>query len=59
METLDVQWIDCEKNYYIFFCELLILMKDLTSVALSATIMSNVLKAIYMRQKKKETILGW
>ena len=59
METLDVQWIDCEKNYYIFFCELLILMKGLTSVALSATIMSNVLKAIYMRQKKKETILGW
>ena len=59
METLDVQWIDCEKNYYIFFYELLILMKGLTSVALSATIMSNVLKAIYMRQKKKETILGW
>ena len=56
METLDVQWIDCEKNYYIYFYELLILMKGLMSVALSATIMSNVLKAIYMRQKKKETI---
>ena len=59
METLDVQWIDCEKNYYIFFCELLILMKGLMYVALSSTIISNILKTIYVKQKQKETILGW
>ena len=29
------------------------------SIALSATIMSNILKKIYMMQKQKETILGW
>ena len=33
-------------------------MIDLTSVALSTTIMSNILKTIYMKQKQKETILG-
>ena len=54
-----MQWIDCEKNYYIFFYELLTLMIGVTSVALSATIMSNILKTIYMKQKQKETILGW
>ena len=59
MESLNVDWIDCEKNYYIFFYELLILMTGLTSVALSATIMSNILKTIYMKHKQKETILGW
>ena len=54
-----MQWIDCEKKYYIFFHELLILMIGLTSVALLATTMSNILKIIYMKQKQKETILGW
>ena len=34
-------------------------MIGLTSVALSATIMWNILKTIYMKQKQKETILGW
>ena len=56
---MNVQWIDCEKNYYTFFYELLTLMTGLTSVELSATIMSNILKTIYMKQKQKETILGW
>ena len=49
LESLNVQWIDCEKNYYIFFYELLILMKGLTSVGLSATIISNILKTIYLK----------
>ena len=56
---MNVQWIDYEKNYYTFFYELLILMTGLTSVELSATIISNILKTIYMKQKQKETILGW
>ena len=51
--------IDCEKNYYTFFYKLLILMKGLTSVALSATKMSHILNTIYMKQKQKETILSW
>ena len=54
-----MQWIDCEKNNYIFLYKLLILMKGLMYVALSATIMSNILKTIYMKHKQKETILGW
>ena len=54
-----MQWIDCEKNWYIFYYELFILMTGLTSVGLSATIMSNILKTIYMKLKQKETILGW
>ena len=33
-------------------------MTGLTSVALSATIMSNILKTIDMKQKQKETILS-
>ena len=53
-----MQWIDCEKNNYIFLYKLLILMKGLTSVALSTTIMSNILKTIHMMHKEKETILG-
>ena len=48
--------IDFEKNYYIVFYELLTLMTGLTSVALSPTIMSNILKTIYMKQKQKEYI---
>ena len=56
---MNVQWIDYEKNYYTFFYELLILMTSLTFVELSATIISNILKTIYMKQKQKETILGW
>ena len=59
MASLNVQWIDCEKIYYIFFYELLILMTGLTSVALSAIIISNILKTIYMKQKQTKTILGW
>ena len=48
------------KLLYIFFYELLILMIGLMSVALLATIiMWNILKTIYMKQKQKETILGW
>ena len=54
-----MQWIDCEKNFDIFFYELLILMTGLTSVALSATIMSNILKTICMKNKQKVTVLGW
>ena len=54
-----MQWVDCEKELiYITFCELLILMTGLTSVALSTTIISNILKKIYMKQKQKETVLG-
>ena len=34
-------------------------MTGLTSIALSATIMPDLLKTIYMKQKQKETILGW
>ena len=34
-------------------------MTGLTFVELSATIMSNILKTIYMKMKQKETILGW
>ena len=34
-------------------------MTGLTFVALSATIMSNILKTIFMKQKQKEIILGW
>ena len=34
-------------------------MIGLTSVALSVTIMSDILKTIYMKQNHKETILGW
>ena len=48
---MNVQWIDCEKNYYTFFYELLTLMTGLTSVALLATIMLDLLKTIYMKQK--------
>ena len=53
-----MQRIDCEKNLtYIFFYELLILMTGLMSVALSATVISDILKTIYMNQKQNETIL--
>ena len=41
-----------------FVYKLLILMTGLTSVALSATIMSNILKTIYMKQMQNETNLG-
>ena len=34
-------------------------MTGLTFVELSTTIMSDLLKTIYMKQKQKETILGW
>ena len=34
-------------------------MTGSTSVALSATIMLDILKTIYMKQKQNETILGW
>ena len=55
-----MQWIDCKKKISIYFVyKLLILMIGLTSVALSATIMSNILKTVYMKQKENETILGW
>ena len=54
-----MQWIDCEKNDYIFFYELLILITGLTSVAVSATIIPDILKTLYMKQKQKVTILGW
>ena len=47
------------KKISIYFYELLILMTGLTFVALLANIMSNILKIIYVTQKKKETILGW
>ena len=50
-----MQWIDCEKNYSIFFYEWLILMIGLTSVTLSAIIMSNIFKIIYMKHKQKES----
>ena len=43
---------------YIFFYELLILVIGLTFVAVLATIMWNILKTIYMKEKQKETILG-
>ena len=42
-----------------FFYELLILMTGLTFVELWTTIMSNILKTIYMKHKQTETILGW
>ena len=42
-----------------FVYELIILSIGLTFVALLTTIMSNILKTIYMKQKQKETIIGW
>ena len=48
----------CQKLVYIFY-EWLILMTGSTSVALSATIMPDILKTIYMKQKQNETIFGW
>ena len=49
-----------KKKIIIYFVyELLILSIGVTFVALSATVMSNILKTIYMKQKKNETILGW
>ena len=50
-----MQWTECEQNYSIFFYEWLILMIGLTSVTLSAIIMSNIFKIIYMKQKQKES----
>ena len=53
-----MQWVDCEKKLiYIYIYELLILMTGLMSVALSATVISDISETIYMKQKKKETIL--
>ena len=50
-----MQWTECEQNYSIFFYEWLILMIGLTSVTLSAIIMSNIFKIIYMKHKQKES----
>ena len=48
-----------KKITILFFYELLILITSLTFVELSTTIMSNILKTIYMKHKQSETILGW